>query len=70
MPPSDATLPEDYLQENVDLALAARAVSKWAQDVPWPVFLNYVLPYARYTLRMLVRRLLLFLVSDHLTDHN
>lgn len=45
-PRSDAALPLKYLQENTELALAARSVSSWAQDVPWPVFLNYVLPYA------------------------
>jgi hypothetical protein len=48
MPSSDAELPLEYLQENTELALAARSVSTWAQDVPWPAFLNYVLPYARY----------------------
>jgi len=36
-----------YLQENVQLALAARSLSPWAAEVPWDVFLNYVLPYAR-----------------------
>lgn len=47
-PPSDAKdLSHDYIEETVDLALQARGASSWAQDVPWPLFLNYVLPYAR-----------------------
>ena len=47
MPASDAALLTDaYLQTNVALALAARELSPWAASVPWPVFLNYVLPYA------------------------
>ncbi len=34
------------LRTNVLLALAAREAHDWAADVPWPVFLNDVLPYA------------------------
>ncbi len=47
-PPSDASeLSSEYIEETVDLALQARGASSWARDVPWPLFLNYVLPYAR-----------------------
>ncbi len=47
-PPSDAsTLPQSYLDETVGLALDARRAHDWAEAVPWPLFLNYVLPYAR-----------------------
>jgi hypothetical protein len=47
MPENDRILPDEYLKENVELALAARSTSKWAAKVPWDVFLNHVLPYAR-----------------------
>lgn len=47
MPSSDrAALNKEFLFENLDLALKARAESKWAQAIPEDVFLNDVLPYA------------------------
>ena len=50
-PPKDAErLSKDYLQETADLALEAHSSNGWAKAVPWPLFLNYVLPYARCTM--------------------
>ena len=47
MPPSDKeTLTAEFLTENIDLALKARAKVTWAKDVPEEIFLNDVLPYA------------------------
>ena len=47
MPPSDKeTLTAEFLTENIDLALKARAKFTWAKDVPEEIFLNDVLPYA------------------------
>ena len=47
MPPSDKeTLTSEFLTENIDLALKARAKFTWAKDVPEEIFLNDVLPYA------------------------
>jgi predicted esterase len=47
MPPSDKeTLTAEFLTENLDLALKARAKFPWAKDVPEEIFLNDVLPYA------------------------
>lgn len=47
MPEKDRdTLSADFLIENLDLALKARAVFPWARDVPEDLFLNDVLPYA------------------------
>jgi pimeloyl-ACP methyl ester carboxylesterase len=47
MPPSDRNeLSADFLVENLDLALKARATFPWAKDVPDEIFLNDVLPYA------------------------
>ena len=47
MPPSDKQeLNADFLSENLDLALKARAAFPWAMDVPEEIFLNDVLPYA------------------------
>jgi len=47
MPPSDKeTLTAEFLTENLDLALKARAKFPWAKDVPEEIFLNNVLPYA------------------------
>ena len=47
MPPSDKeTLTAEFLTENLDLALKARAKFTWAKDVPEEIFLNDVLPYA------------------------
>ena len=39
-------LSEEYLLQNVHLALKARWSNPWAADVPWQTFLQYVLPYA------------------------
>ena len=47
-PSWDDSIPETFLQQNIALALAAKELSSWAADVPWPIFLNNVLPYARY----------------------
>lgn len=46
-PSRDANLSQVFLQRNVDLALEARAAEPWAKEVPWDLFLNDVLPYAR-----------------------
>ena len=47
MPQEDhGGLPEGYLKHNVELALKARRSFSWAADVPWPIFRQYVLPYA------------------------
>lgn len=36
-----------YLNRNVELALRARRVHAWVSAVPFSIFLNNVLPYAR-----------------------
>ncbi len=47
MPPSDKeTLTAEFLTENLDHAMKARADFPWAKDVPEEIFLNDVLPYA------------------------
>lgn len=47
MPPLDrATLTAEFLLENVQLALEARARFPWTKAVPERIFLNDVLPYA------------------------
>ena len=47
MPERDLTsLSADFLLENVDYAYQAWNQSKWKNDVPKDLFLNYVLPYA------------------------
>lgn len=47
MPASDRQkVPAAAITENIRLALAARHQFPWAQQVPWPIFLNDVLPYA------------------------
>ncbi len=47
LPPPDVTqLTAEYLLENTRLALAARDRVPWGRDIPEPIFLNYVLPYA------------------------
>lgn len=47
MPPADKeTLTAEFLTENLDLAMKARADFSWAKDVPEEIFLNDVLPYA------------------------
>jgi transglutaminase-like putative cysteine protease len=47
MPEPDFTrLDPDYVAENLRLALAARAEFAWAAEVPEPIFLNDVAPYA------------------------
>lgn len=45
-PPADAELDPELLRENLTLALAARATFPWAREVPEPLFLNDVVPYA------------------------
>ena len=48
MPEEDRErLSKEFLQQNVDLALKARRSHPWTAEVPWPTFLEYVLPYAR-----------------------
>lgn len=47
MSESDKTsLTAEFLTENLDLALKARAAFPWAKDLPEEIFLNDVLPYA------------------------
>jgi len=47
MPAADwGKLPPDFLAVNIREALAARRAHAWAAKVPWPLFLNDVLPYA------------------------
>lgn len=47
MPENDKqTLSTEFLSENLDLALKARATFPWAKQVPEEIFLNDVLPYA------------------------
>lgn len=47
MPPQDKReLSADFLAENLDLALEARARFPWAKEIPEEIFLNDVLPYA------------------------
>ncbi len=44
MPDTDRkNLKYDFLRLNTRQALAARADNDWALDVPWDIFLNYVL---------------------------
>lgn len=45
-PESDHYLTAEFLNENLDLALRARAEFAWAARVPESMFLNDVLPYA------------------------
>lgn len=45
-PVGDAKLSDEYLLQNIHLALEARDATRFAADVPWAVFLNDVLPYA------------------------
>lgn len=40
------TLTTEFLTENLDLALKARATFPWSKDVPEDIFLNDILPYA------------------------
>lgn len=47
MPPADwAKLSVSFVGENIREALAARRSHAWSTNVPWPLFLNDVLPYA------------------------
>lgn len=47
MPEQDrGKLSEDYLQENVRLALAVREHAPWSRGIPEEIFLNDVLPYS------------------------
>jgi transglutaminase-like putative cysteine protease len=46
MPAADRhKVSDEFLHEHVRLALRARGANSWAAAVPWPVFLNEVLPY-------------------------
>ena len=50
MPATDrGNLSEQYLSDTIDWALTARAEHAWAAAVPFDIFLNDVLPYARLT---------------------
>lgn len=40
-------LPDDFLDRNINLALSSKKSKSWLLSVPWPIFLNYVLPYAK-----------------------
>ncbi len=47
MPPADwEKLSASFVGENIREALAARRSHAWSTNVPWPLFLNDVLPYA------------------------
>lgn len=47
MPAADRRkVPAEAISENIRLALDARHRFPWARQVPWPLFLNDVLPYA------------------------
>lgn len=47
MPEADVeSLSAAFVGENIREALAARRAHAWAASVPWPLFLNDVLPYA------------------------
>ena len=47
MPQADwEKLTADFIAANIREALAARRAHAWAANVPWPLFLNDVLPYA------------------------
>ncbi|MFK7849451.1 MAG: transglutaminase domain-containing protein [Akkermansiaceae bacterium] len=47
MPANDKKkLTAEFLNENLELALKARAIFPWAKDVPEEIFFNDVLPYA------------------------
>ena len=47
MPSRDKNLvSEKNINQTVALAIGARFSSAWAQEVPVPIWLNYVLPYA------------------------
>jgi hypothetical protein len=50
LPPRDVNLTDEWLNRNVDMALIPRFSNStpWAHQVPWDLFLNDVLPYARY----------------------
>lgn len=50
LPPRDVNLTDDWLYRMVDLALLPRThpTMPWAGQVPWDIFLNDVLPYARW----------------------
>jgi len=46
LPPADAaSLSSDELQEHVEYAFLARETMPWGKDVPWNIFLQYVLPH-------------------------
>lgn len=50
LPPRDINLTDAWLYRNVDMALLTRTQPDWPwiSQVPWGMFLNDVLPYARY----------------------
>ncbi len=48
MPERDNELSNAFLEANIYAALASRRSHDWLAAVPWPTFLNYVLPYAKY----------------------
>lgn len=49
LPPRDVNLTDAWLFHMVDMALLPRLLPQlpWARQVPWDIFLNDVLPYAR-----------------------
>ena len=49
-PAKDESLPLDFLTVNVEYALKPRQLYSWAAAVPEAIWLNNVLPYARYSL--------------------
>jgi len=47
MPPPDlVSLPDEYVADNVRLAIKSWRGAPWHEAVPWDVFLNYIAPYA------------------------
>ena len=50
-----STIGAVFLNRNIELALHARRATSWAARVPFDVFQEYVLPYARFAL-MLARQ--------------
>lgn len=48
MPERDRGLSPEFLARNCALAVGARRRHPWAASVPWPLFLEYVAPYASF----------------------
>lgn len=46
MPQRDTNLSVGFITDSVAYALLARATFPWASEIPWPIFLNDVLPYS------------------------